>query len=217
MQDLTYETKLLERRRLSDNTFEAIFSRPSVFDFTAGQRIRLIHGGLERDYSLTNAPDDAVLVLCIRQVAAGRFSTLLSATPVGTAFTFSGPHGYFVFRASPRPPIFVATGTGVAPFAAMARSGVSAFTLLHGVRHAGDCYYASLFGSKARRYVVCLSEEDPSEAGTFHGRVTDYLASQLEPDHYDFYLCGRGEMIRDVTWLVDDRFPGSMVYTEIFY
>jgi len=217
MEEVIYDTKLLERRQLTDSTFEAIFSRPSGFEFTAGQRIRLISAGLERDYSLANAPDDATLVLCIRRVAAGRFSTLLSSVPVGTRFTFSGPHGYFVFRASPRPKVFVATGTGVAPFAAMARSGVSAFTLLHGVRQAGDCYYASLFRTKARRYVVCLSEEDPSEAGTFHGRVTNYMASRLEPDRYDFYLCGRGEMIRDVTWLVDDRFPGSMVYTEIFY
>jgi ferredoxin-NADP reductase len=217
MADVTYDTALLERRQLSDNTFEAVFSRPSSFDFTAGQRIRLIHEGLERDYSLANAPVDAVLVLCIRQVAAGRFSPLLSSAPVGTAFTFSGPHGYFVFQASARPPVFVATGTGVAPFAAMARAGVSGFTLLHGVRQAGERYYASLFRSKARRYLVCLSAEDSSEAGTFRGRVTDYLASRLEPDRYDFYLCGRAEMVRDVTWLVDDRFPGSMVYTEIFH
>ncbi|MEJ2474129.1 MAG: FAD-binding oxidoreductase [Desulfobacterales bacterium] len=202
MEDVIYDTKLMERRQLSDNTFEAIFSRPAGFEFTAGQRIRLIHGGLERDYSLANAPDEAVLVICIRRVTTGRFSTLLSTIPVGTGFTFSGPHGYFVFRASARSPVFVATGTGVAPFT---------------VRQAGDCYYATLFRTKARRYVVCLSEEDPSVAGMFHGRVTDYIASQLEPDRYDFYLCGRGEMIRDVTWLVDDRFPGSMVYTEIFY
>lgn len=217
MEDGTYDTALVERRRLSDNTFEAVFSRPFGFEFTAGQRIRLIHGGLERDYSLASAPDDAALVLCIRRVATGRFSPLLSSTPVGTAFTFSGPHGYFVFQPSARPPVFVATGTGVAPFAAMARAGVSGFTLLHGVRQAGECYYATLFRSKARRYVACLSEEDPSEGGTFHGRVTDYLASHLEPDRYDFYLCGRAEMVRDVIWLVDDRFPGSMVYTEIFY
>ena len=122
MEDVTYDTALLERRQLSDNTFEAVFSRPSGFDFTAGQRIRLVHEGLERDYSLANAPVDAVLVLCIRQVAAGRFSPLLSSAPVGTAFTFSGPHGYFVYQASARPPVFVATGTGVAPFAAMARA-----------------------------------------------------------------------------------------------
>jgi ferredoxin-NADP reductase len=217
LEDAIYDTTLLERRPLSDNTFEAVFSRPPGFDFTAGQRIRLVHKGLERDYSLVNAPDDAALVLCIRRVAAGTFSPLLFSTPIGTAFTFSGPHGYFVSRPSERPSIFVATGTGIAPFAAMARSGVSGFSLLHGVRQTVDGYYASLFRAKARRYVICLSEEEPCEAGTFHGRVTDYLASQLEPDRYDFYLCGRTEMIRDVTWIVDDLFSGSMVYTEIFF
>ena len=34
---------------------------------------------------------------------------------------------------------------------------------------------------------------------------------------YDFYLCGREEMIRDVTLLVDEAFPGSRVYAEIFF
>jgi hypothetical protein len=34
---------------------------------------------------------------------------------------------------------------------------------------------------------------------------------------YDFSLCGREEMIRDVILLVDQRFPDSLVYTESFY
>ena len=51
----------------------------------------------------------------------------------------------------------------------------------------------------------------------FHGRVTDYLRDKLPVTAYDFYLCGRREMIRDVTLLVDERFPGSHIYTEPFY
>lgn len=217
MAKFLYSTELLERRSLSADTFEADFSRPSGFDFTAGQRIRLVHGALERDYSLANAPDDEALTLCIRRVAAGRLSPLLSSVPVGTAFAFSGPHGYFVYRPSVRPAVFVATGTGIAPFAAMARSGVEGFTVLHGVRQAGECYYAALLRSRARRYVACLSQKGPPGTGTFHGRVTDYLATHLEPGPCDFYLCGRGDMIRDATWIVDERFAGSMVYSEIYY
>ncbi|MFZ0131496.1 MAG: hypothetical protein WAK95_03065, partial [Desulfobacterales bacterium] len=116
-----------------------------------------------------------------------------------------------------RPAVFVATGTGIAPFAAMARSGVEGFTVLHGVRQAGECYYAALLRSRARRYVACLSQKGPPGTGTFHGRVTDYLATHLEPGPCDFYLCGRGDMIRDATWIVDERFAGSMVYSEIYY
>ncbi|MFZ0240523.1 MAG: FAD-binding oxidoreductase [Desulfobacterales bacterium] len=214
---LLYNTELLERRSLSPDTFEVDFSRPSGFDFTAGQRIRLVHGALDRDYSLANAPDDEALTLCIRRVAAGRLSPLLSSMPVGSAFAFSGPHGYFVFRPSARPAVFVATGTGIAPFAAMARSGIEGFTLLHGVRQESECYYAALLRSRARHYLACLSQKGPSGTGTFRGRVTDYLAAHLEPGAYDFYLCGRGNMVRDATWIVDERFTGSMVYSEIYY
>jgi hypothetical protein len=47
--------------------------------------------------------------------------------------------------------------------------------------------------------------------------VTDYIRNRLPPRTYDFYLCGRQDMIRDVTLLVDERFDGSLVYSEIFY
>jgi hypothetical protein len=51
----------------------------------------------------------------------------------------------------------------------------------------------------------------------FRGNVTEYLEQHLTPGAYDFYLCGRSEMIRDVTHLIDIRFPESLVFTELFY
>ena len=51
----------------------------------------------------------------------------------------------------------------------------------------------------------------------FQGRVTEYLASLLAPGQYDFYLCGRREMIREATLLIDERFPGGRIYSEPFY
>jgi NAD(P)H-flavin reductase len=99
----------------------------------------------------------------------------------------------------------------------MARSGVTGFTLLHGVSSTADMYYASVFQSTAEHYIPCLSEAGKSSHEFFQGRVTDYLHKNLTPGRYDFYLCGRREMIRDVTFLVDERFPGSFIFTEIFY
>lgn len=43
------------------------------------------------------------------------------------------------------------------------------------------------------------------------------VRDELSVKAYDFYLCGCREMIRDVTLLVDERFPGSYIYTELFY
>jgi ferredoxin-NADP reductase len=217
MERAIYTTKLLNRRWLSDKTFEAVLSRPAGFEFTPGQRIRLLHQSLERDYSLVNETAAKDLTLCIRSITGGRFSPLLAKVAIGTPFKFTGPHGYFVYRNSVRRPIFVATGTGIAPFTALARSGTKDYLLLHGVRQQGELYYSALLRQNAWRYVACLTEETLVESGYFHGRVTDYLETQLETGAYDFYLCGREDMIRDVIWLVDDKFPGSLVYTEIFY
>ena len=217
MERAIHKTKLLKRRWLTEKTFEAVLSRPAGFGFTPGQRIRLLHQSLERDYSLVNETVAKDLTLCIRCVAGGMFSPLLAKAAIGMPFKFTGPHGYFVYRKSVRRPVFVATGTGIAPFTALARSGIKDYLLLHGVRKQKELYYSELLRQNARQYIACLTEEAQAESGYFQGRVTEFLETQLETSAYDFYLCGREDMIRDVIWLVDDKFPGSLVYTEIFY
>jgi len=208
---------ILSRRWLSPTTFELTLERPAGFNFQPGQRVRLGKGPNEREYSIAAAPGDPDVVLCIRRVGSGGGSAWLSTAGIGTELRGSGPHGYFNFKPSPRPAIFVATGTGVAPFVSMAKAGTKGFTLLHGVKRAEDLFYRDLLSASAQRYMACLSEETSADPTVFAGRVTRHLERQVPPGACDFYLCGRSEMIRDVTWLVDDRFPGSRVYSEIFF
>ncbi len=213
----TYTAELLARRWISENTFEIKLARPPAFQFEPGQRIRMIHEDIERDYSLISAPQDSSLALCIRHIAGGAYSSILVDARIGESLCFSGPHGYFLFYTSRRPAVLIATGTGIAPFCAMARSGLKGFTLLHGIRSPDELYYSSLFGARAKLYVACLSTDQQMPPGSFCGRVTGYLKNNLPLETYDFYLCGRSEMIRDATSIIDDRFKGSLVYTEIFY
>jgi NAD(P)H-flavin reductase len=208
---------MIDRRWLSKKTFEIKFSKPSLYAIKPGQRIRIYYEAMERDYTPVSAPRDSEITFCIRKVDTGKFTPLLSAAEIGTRFDISAPDGYFIFRPSRRPPVFVATGTGIAPFCSMIRSGVTGFTLLHGVDSPEDLYYQPQLEAVADLYVPCISREYPSTTEHFRGRVTDYLQKHLPPAVYDFYLCGRREMIRDVTWLVDERFPGSLLYSELFY
>ena len=212
-----FYVELLGRQKITEHTFEIYLSRPLDFTFTPGQRIQLRYAGIERDYTLTNAPDSEQLTLCVRRVADGRLSPLLASASFDIRLLATGPHGYFTFKSTNRCPVFIATGTGIAPFAAMARSGIADFVLLHGVRRPEDLYYRDLFTSSAGRYIPCISGGPLITEAYFNGRVTTYLNHHLEPMDYDFYLCGRNDMIRDVLWLVDECFPGSLVYTEIFF
>jgi benzoate/toluate 1,2-dioxygenase reductase subunit len=213
-----YASELIERRWLSNKSFEITLTKPKYFEYLPGQWIRLIHEAVERDYSLVSAPTDPNLALCIRNIEGGILSPGLGNAPVGSRFNFNGPHGYFTFRPSTRPAVFVATGTGLAPFVSMARSGVTGFILLHGVNSAEDLYYTSVFKSAAKQYVPCISETDRSYPTRIFGVALPIICEKIWPRGlYDFYLCGRREMIRDVTFLVDEKFSGSLIFTETFY
>ena len=213
-------TELVDRRWLSDNAFEVEISRPQHFHFKAGHTIQLIYQDQKRYYSLASAPGDPTLSLCVNFIEKGYFSPLLASAEIGFKLEFTGPHGYFTFSPSPRPPVFIATDTGIAPFVSMARSGMRGFTLLHGARHAGELYYQDLLQQAAHQYLPIVWEipdEDHVSSGLFHGKMVNLLAQHLKPGRYDFYLCGWQKMIKDVTHLIDDRFPGSHVYTEVFF
>ena len=213
-------TELLKRQWLSENVFEIQLSRPASFVFEAGQTICFIHRSIERYYSLLSAPDDQFLSLCIYNVPGGQFSPVLADAEIGARFKFSGPHGYFTFKPSSRPAVFVASGTGIAPFVSMSRSGVTGFILLHEVTRVEDLYYQETIKKVTSNYVACLPEPGSSESSlpdAFKGSAAGYLVKNLAPGIYDFYLCGEREMIRGVTLLVDENFAGSHVYTEVFY
>jgi len=212
-----FSTRIIARRNLSSNAFELTLLKPPAFTFAPGQRVRLKHGPVCRDYSIASAPAEENIRLCIRKVKRGLLSLQLAAAPASTTLTFTGPHGYFTFKASPRPAVFVATGTGIAPFCSMAASGDFDFTLLHGVEQAEDLYYRDLFQTRAAAYVGCLSEGRSGTTAHHAGRVTGYIEKHLPRRACDFYLCGRQDMIRDVTLLVDEEFQGSLVYSEAFY
>lgn len=210
----------MARRWLADTVFELRLSRPAGFAFLPGQCIRVHAGGRQRDYSLVSAPADPELVLCVAQVPGGPVSTALAGADTGSTVALEGPFGHFVFRPSPRVPIFVATGTGVAPFVAMARAGIRGFVFVHGVRLPDHLYYRKELAAAASRYVGCLSADEPPPSGEgqgfFAGRVTSFIATQLDAADYDFYVCGQSGMIRDVLALIDTRFAGSLVFTETF-
>jgi len=213
-----HTSRIIHRQWLTTDTFTLTLERPPKFQFRAGQRMRLLAGGKNRDYSLIPGDTQNQLVLLIRSVDNGVVSTHLSRCPLGTVLDFSGPGGHFIYRPSSRQAVFVATGTGIAPFAAMSRTGVKGFVILHGVRDPNDLYFQSLVEAAATHYIPCLTGEAPSLSGdVFAGRVTKYLQHQLPADDYDFYLAGRREMIAEVIDIVDNRFPASRVYSEIFF
>jgi ferredoxin-NADP reductase len=209
-----YTARILRRARLSERAFELELERPKDFVFTAGQHVRFFAGSQGRDFSMTSGPSDGALAFCVSS-GGGMVSSALENAPPGSSLSFSGPQGLFALKESPRTIVLAATGVGVAPFLSMVRAGATGFTLLHGVRQAGDLFYRDELKAAASRSVPCLSRG--SAPGCYQGRVTAWAAESLPHGEYDFYLCGNRWMIRDFLLLVDERFPGSRAYAEVFF
>jgi len=204
---------------LSEGTFEIRLERPDGFDFIPGQKISFVDGALRRDYTLLGPVDARELALCVRLVPDGLFSPRLSRARIGDRFQITAPFGYFTLKTSGRPAVFVATGTGIAPFVAFANAGARGFDLLHGVRIPAELYYRDLLFTAARRYIPCISAAaGDGQLGSegFAGRVNRFLEANYPDGAYDFFLCGRNEMIRDVTRVIDARFSGSRVFIEAY-
>jgi ferredoxin-NADP reductase len=214
-----FSATLVARKWLAPGIVEVRLTRPAGVEFLPGQFMRILMDDYQRSYTMVSRPDANTIDFCIALVDQGRFSAAICKAAIGDTFAMSGPHGHFVYQGPVNPEIYVATGTGIAPFVAFCRSGVTRGTLLHGVGTPDGLIYQPLLRSALPRYVPCLSRmpgrADLPDRG-FVGRVTRYLEQMLAPGTYDFYLCGWQAMIRDAVAIIDDRFDQSRLFVETY-
>ncbi|MEK6810447.1 MAG: FAD-dependent oxidoreductase, partial [Candidatus Thermoplasmatota archaeon] len=103
-------------------TFENL---PQVFDYQPGQFISVFAEkdgkSISRPYSVASPPESKEhMELAIKVVEGGFMSNYLHRVAPGTKLRVIGPLGRFILLEPPeRDIMFVATGTGVAPFVAM--------------------------------------------------------------------------------------------------
>ena len=89
--------------------------------FLAGQYVSIHVPGSDqkRSYSFSSAPGSDRLDFLVRDIPGGLMSEFLRTAQPGTPVEFSGPSGTFYLRDVKRPLLFLAGGTGLAPFMAM--------------------------------------------------------------------------------------------------
>jgi NAD(P)H-flavin reductase len=146
---------------------------------------------------------------------------------VGDITQFKGPAGAFYLHDDhDRDHLFVATGTGVAPFRSMLvtlfeRGCSSAITLLWGVRHQRDLYYQDELQGLASahpnfKFIMTLSRPVDGWTGET-GRVTRLVEERITSvQNLAVYLCGNSGMLKDITEAV--RKKGLCpIYREKFY
>ena len=212
----SFQAGVVGQRWLTGHVFEISFERPRGFSFIPGQKVLLTIDDITRQYTLINQPDASELTICVGHVSDGRLTPLLARARPGEIVTLSAAAGFFTYQSLGRRAVFVATGTGIAPFLAFIRNGVRDFCCLQGATSESELLYRDEVEQASRDYIPCLSAPE-SNGLSWNGRVTSYLEQRLAKERYDFYLCGNGDMIRDAIRIIDLKFTGSRVFMETFF
>jgi ferredoxin-NADP reductase len=230
----TFTARLVRSVALSELTKHLEFELLSIprFGFVAGQWLSFKTNkpdGEEiiRAYSIASPPDDSnKFALCLNRVQDGFMSNFLCDMQEGGEIQCSGPFGDFILRPPMRDTIFIATGTGIAPFRSMlhwlfasnpasdedgqgrpssidgqARHQGHQLWLIFGNRTEKDIYYHDEFQRLAQehanfQYLPTLSRGSAEWKG-LRGYVQEHIPG-LVPGRTDMhaYICGLDKMVK---------------------
>ncbi len=212
-----FPVKLSQNEEISPGVHVISWKRNS--EFLPGQvvKIALNESGKSRIYSLCSGSHEAEMRVLFNVKEEGELTPKLSACIPGDTLWVSKAYGSFT--GDNRPAFWIATGTGIAPFYSMFRSGQKkGKTLIHGVRRLNQFYFEDeLEWALGESYVRCCSQEQ--SCNVFPGRVTDYLSQQENlPSGYQYFLCGKALMVVEVRDLLIGRgIPYENIMAEIYF
>jgi CDP-4-dehydro-6-deoxyglucose reductase len=209
------ELRLTAVDALDENVRRLQFSPSEPLTFQPGQWLNLfadIGEGpqpIKRSYSIASAPRaDGEIELAVTRVVGGPMSEHLHRLAIGETIRATAPTGLFLLEPPVRPVLFVATGTGVAPFRAMLQAWPAAHrdvpvTLLFGARTPSALIFRDELAPEAvalkhYRYVPTLSRP-PADWSGRSGWVTAHVAEEVRAlGDCDVYVCGLTKMVSDV-------------------
>lgn len=191
---------------------------------------------IQRPMSISSSADDlSEYEFFIRLVDRGGLTPMLWQRTVGDPINIKGPKGKFLLQDDGRTCLFVASGTGLAPFISMietlrGRGESRDIVLLHGVSYDYDLAWREQLTELANgggfplRYVATVSRPQACPEWTgCTGRVEAILSDQLDAfgltsANTTMYLCGNPDMVSVVEEIGTARgFAPEQVRKELYW
>jgi len=195
--------------------------------FLPGQYVNIgVPGsGQHRSYSFSSAPGESKISFLIKKIPGGAMSRWLETAQPGDKLDLHGPLGSFYLRNVQRPLLFLAGGTGLAPFLSMlevlARThSQQKVHLIYGVTRDLDLVQVDAIDAYAARLPNFSYATVVADAASNHPRkgwVTQHVpANALNDGDVDVYLCGPPPMVDAVRKYFDDEGvkPNSFHYEK---
>ena len=204
---------------LNDSLFELQLERETV-TFEPGACLALFNnGGESRPYSIASGNEEPLLRFLIRRVQNGLVSAWLADRKPGDRVRASAPFGWFRPGRSVAGEhcVFIATGTGIAPFLSYLRSNPQRQPelCLYGGHQQADVFALAELQLSGKLRLALSGEKSGDH---FHGRISGLLEQVPLAADIHYYLCGLDTMINETSgWLEAHGIAYTQIHREIFF
>ena len=208
--------KILDLGVQETRHFKLVFEPGTEFDFDPGQFVNAMAMDsqgqkiIKRPYSIASPPyEKGSIDLVWKRVEGGFMTNYFWTLKEGDSLQIQGPLGRFGLNKEPLPQrlIFVATGTGIAPFRSilfqMFKEGTErGVWLIFGNRYETDILYDEAWQDLAKKHSNFHYLPTVSRPKHWTGE-RDYVQKLLpkhfsSPDNAQIYICGLTDMIQAV-------------------
>lgn len=155
---------------------------------------------ISRAFSIASEPNSETLEFYIHLIN-GRFTTKMANAKINDVFYISGPHGQFKFiPKDEKQLLFIAGGTGIAPFISMMRYIKTLkldldIVLFYSVRFSNEIIAKEELDELSNQInlkkIICVTREDPKWNGE-KGHITKEIIEKYlkDVDQRTVYICG---------------------------
>ncbi len=228
-----FTAEVIQKDKITEHVYFVTFKlkQPEEISFRAGQCMMLMCGaGVNRTMSIASVPSVTNQVSMVHDVSPmGPGSKWTLGLTIGDTVNFVAPTGVFFFdETSPRKKVFVATGTGIAPFYSMIKDylhkkGDAQIEVYWGMRYEADMFWQEELNGLYETYPNFnwhqVLSKPPENWKGLTGHVTEHvLHSDKDLSTDEYYLCGNKQMIEDVrARLTEKNVPKDQIKSELFY
>lgn len=216
----SYTLTCTRTRVIASDVYEFSFGKPFGLTFTPGQfvlfDVPLVDNPADiqpRALSVASTPSEEELLFVAKLNPGGRISRWIVETlRPGTQVSMKGPFGLFVLDTkTSKDYLFIATGTGVAPFRSQIKHALAALDkrrmdLIFGVRLEESLFWREELVALTKQYenfFLHLALSSPSDTWTGHRGRVQTLVPQIIRDfsQKSVYVCGSPDMTKEMQQL----------------
>ena len=229
---MKFETEVIETIKRTPDVKSIQFSRPSSFEYEAGQFMFIILRNedkeLKKHFTISSSPTEKNFIELTKKLTGHQFSNLLDELNIGDKVTIDGPYGKFIFDNEIIKIGMLSGGIGITPLRSICRYVTDLqlktnIILLYGNNSKEDITYKQEFDQMQQENnnlkVVHTLINPPSDWDGHTGYIDAKMVLKEIPDYARrvFYTCGPPTMVKSMKKILEDlNLTQEQIKTENF-